>query len=195
MKRSERIREALKNLYSSSDTSTRVQTATALGNTLDPQVISPLTDILHNDPDWEVRTAAYLSLAKIPDETALIALIRFYSDLASAEYREGIDYEVFSDSLPGSVLRLKMGAFPILHDLLSDANPHVRGTAVWLLAEMDQIDGEQLVASLAPVLRDEDSDVRSFAMFLLQEMDHPSAKTAVNDYYREVGMDDFIDEG
>lgn len=192
---SDHIEEFAKKLSASNAPLTRIEAANALGKTRDPQAVPPLIEVLNSVTDWEVRTAAYLALTNIPDEVALTALIRFYADLASTEYTDEIDYEVFGDALPGSVESVGESAFPILHTLLTDANPHVRETAVWLLAEMGQIDLEQMIAGLAQALRNEDSNVRNFAMFFLQDMNHPAAKTAINDYYREVGMDDFIDEG
>ena len=135
-----------------------------------------------------------MALALIPDEAALTALIRFYADLASTEYTDEIDYEVFGDALSGSTTNFGRRAYPVLRTLLTDASPHVRGTAIWLLTEMAEIETDELVESLVQALQDEESNVRDFAVFFLQDMDHPTAKTAINDYYREVGMDDFIDE-
>jgi HEAT repeat protein len=175
----ERLEIALKKLAAARNASERAAAVTSLGLTFDPQAASPLIDVLHNDSDWEVRTAAYLALALIPDETALMALIRFYASLAAEEPRADIDYEIFGDALPGSATRLGERAFPVLREALADANPIIRETAVWLLADMDHVNVEQAVAGLAQAMRDDDSNVRSFAIYFLREMKHPEAEAAL----------------
>jgi HEAT repeat protein len=134
----------------------RYKSAWILGKIGSTSGVEPLCRAMLNDPDHVVREWCAAALEAVKSQQAIPALVLAMKRDSSKDVR-----------LRAAVALRKLGAIESLRDLLSYADPEIRGMAVTGLAKMGHRESLQDVARL---MQDEDMEVRRRAAGFMGEI-------------------------
>jgi HEAT repeat protein/beta-lactamase regulating signal transducer with metallopeptidase domain len=158
-----------------SNTETRLDAATALGEIEDPRAVAALSRALRQDSDAGVRAAAAWALGEIEDPAGVPALAQ--------ALREDRDIGVRRMAVWALGEIESSEAVPALAAALRDDDVEMRRKAAWALGE---IEDATAVPALSAALRDDrDLEVRQTALWALGEIEDPSAIPALTAALRD----------
>ncbi len=133
----------------------RYKSAWILGKIGSPGGVEPLCRALHSDPDHVVREWCAAALESIRSQEAVPALVLAMKRDSSKDVR-----------LRAAMTLRTLGAAQALRDLLSYAEPEVRGMALTGLAKIGH---RQSLPDVAKLTQDEDTEVRRRAAAFMGE--------------------------
>jgi len=155
---------ALKTILEKGNAITRAHAAQSLGNTLDPDALEILYDLL-DDSEWMVRDNALYSLAtlisnQIYDQSTLEKLIRIAEDI-----NEDIELRTLAVRVIGIFAKEQTAekdqAVDLLRQFAEDQNTHIRREVALILNDINE---PRAIEILIFLVQDEDALVRAYAL-------------------------------
>jgi len=161
----------------------RRQAVFLVAQTLDDDAVDILIDLAHRDPDpdAEVREQAVFWLSQVRSEEALDALSAILAETSDPELQEQAVYAISQHDSPRAAALLRDFAER------SDADPEVRGNAIFWIGESGGSDGAAYLRELYPGI--DDQELKDQIIFALAESGDAASAAWLLDRVRDPSED------